>query len=118
VDRLQGAAGPDIFVLGDTQGPYYNDGTSGLGTSDMAVISHFTAGDRIQLYGNSANYSLAAGFYSGVLGVRINLRSGTPLPQPGGGTVALIGAEAIGFVEGATLSSLTLANPSQFQYIL
>jgi subtilase family serine protease len=118
VDRLQGAEGVDTFVLGDAQGPYYNDGTSGLGTSDLAVIINFNAGDRIQLYGSSTNYSLVSGFYNGTSGVRINLRTGTPLPQTGGGTVPLVGNEAIGFIEGATLGSLNLSSASQFQYTI
>jgi hypothetical protein len=117
VDRLTGAGGDDSFVLGDARGPYYNDGTSGLGTSDLAVITDFNAGDKIQLYGTSANYSLAASFYGGSSGVRINLRPGTPLPQTGGGSVPLVGQEAIGFIQGATLSTFNLSSSSQFQYI-
>lgn len=117
IDRLTGGGGDDLFVLGDGQGPYYNDGTSGLGTTDMALITDFHAGDRIQLYGTSGDYLLNAGFYAGSSGVRISLRAGTSLPQPGVGMAPLVGNEAIGFVQGASLASLNLSNPSQFLYL-
>ena len=117
IDRRTGGAGDDIFVLGDDQGPYYNDGTSGMGTTDMAVITDFTTGDRIQLYGASSDYVLNAGFYLGSAGVSIRLRAGSLLPQPGGGVMPLVGNEAIGFVQGATLATLTLTNASQFTFL-
>ena len=106
IDQLTGAAGNDIFVLGDGNGIYYDDGTSGDGSLDLAVIKDFTAGDKIQLYGNSANYMLASGRYDGKKGIRIDALL-TPEDSP----------EVIGFVQGATLASLNLANSSQFSYV-
>jgi hypothetical protein len=54
-------------------------------------------------------YSLVSTLYTGASGVRIDLNPLTPL-TPG----AL--PEAIGFVRGATLASLSLSNPTQFLY--
>ncbi|GEM_PF-6214369 len=118
VDRLTGGGGDDLFVLGDAQGSYYNDGLSGLGTSDLAVITDFNAGDMIQLHGASSSYRLVAGVYNQVRGVRIQMVNGATLPLPGGGSTALVGDEAIGFVQGATLSSLNLSNSTQFLYTI
>ncbi len=66
VDYLTGGVGNDIFVLGDANQAYYNDGNdSNLGTSDYALIEDFNIfGDRIQLHGSADNYrlhSLASG---------------------------------------------------------
>lgn len=62
IDRLTGGPGRDRFVLGTTQGSFYNDGnisTSGL--SDFAVITDFNAlEDTIQLSGPKSRYSLGA----------------------------------------------------------
>jgi len=106
IDQLTGAGSNDIFVLGDGNGIYYDDGTSGDGSLDLAVIKDFTAGDKIQLYGNSANYMLASGRYDGKKGIRIDALL-TPEDSP----------EVIGFVQGATLASLNLTNSSQFSYV-
>jgi len=106
IDQLTGAGSNDIFALGDANGIYYDDGTSGDGSLDLAVIRDFTAGDKIHLYGNSANYSLASGRYDGKRGIRIDALF-TLEDSP----------EVIGFVQGATLASLNLANSSQFSYV-
>ena len=106
IDQLTGAGSNDIFALGDANGIYYDDGTSGDGSLDLAVIRDFTVGDKIQLYGNSANYSLASGRYDGKRGIRIDALL-TLEDSP----------EVIGFVQGATLASLNLANSSQFSYV-
>jgi 2',3'-cyclic-nucleotide 2'-phosphodiesterase (5'-nucleotidase family)/sugar lactone lactonase YvrE len=103
LDRLTGVGGDDLFVLGDAAGRFYDDGTGGLGSADLALISDFNAGDRIQLHGLATDYRLISGRYSGVAGVRIDALSPTP--------------EAIGFVQGATLASLNLANASQFLFV-
>lgn len=62
IDRLTGGPGRDRFVLGTTQGSFYNDGnisTSGL--SDFAVITDFNPlEDTIQLSGAKSGYSLGA----------------------------------------------------------
>jgi hypothetical protein len=107
LDRLTGGGGPDLFVLGDAEGIYYNDGTSGLGTTDLALITDFTAGDRIQLHGSNAAYRLVSGRHGGKPGVRIDALAASPGNAP----------ESIGFVLNATLATLNLTNPNQFLYI-
>ena len=54
IDRLTGGGGADIFAFGDAQGIYGNDGTTGLGSVDLAVITDFTAVDRIRLFDTSS----------------------------------------------------------------
>lgn len=62
VDTLTGGAGRDRFVLGATQGAFYNDGNiSTSGISDYALITDFNAlEDTIQLSGPKSRYSLGA----------------------------------------------------------
>jgi predicted extracellular nuclease len=108
LDQLTGLGGTDLFVLGDASGAYYNDGQpSNRGTTDMAIIRDFSSGDRIQLWGDSSRYSLVSALYSGSPGVRIDLKPESLGSLP----------EAIGFVQGSTLSTLSLANNSQFTFI-
>ena len=108
-DDLTGAGGDDIFALGDQAGVYYDDGLSAnRGTLDMAIIKDFTAGDRIQLWGDASKYSLVSALFSGVRGVRIDLNPVAP---------GALG-EAIGFVQAATTTSLNLSNSSQFLYLI
>lgn len=104
LDRLTGGGGDDLFVLGNAQGHFYDDGTPGLGSTDLALITDFGAGDRIQLHGSSSDYLLVSGRHNRIPGVRIDvLTLGSP--------------EAIGFVQGATLASLNLANATQFTFV-
>jgi Ca2+-binding RTX toxin-like protein len=103
LDRLTGGGGDDLFVLGNAIGRFYDDGTPGLGSADLALVTDFNAGDRIQLHGVASDYRLISGRYAGVAGVRIDALS----PNP----------EAIGFVQGSTLASLNLANSSQFLFV-
>jgi subtilisin family serine protease len=50
IDRLTGGGGDDIFVLGDVRGRFYDDGRgSNAGLSDYALITDFSAGDKIQI---------------------------------------------------------------------
>ena len=107
LDHLTGSGSADTFVLGDALGVYYDDGTPGLGTADLAVITDLTPGDRIQLFGTQSDYRLVSGRYNQIRGVRIDALTGSP----GGGP------EAIGFVQGATLATLNLSDPTQFLYV-
>jgi hypothetical protein len=110
-DELTGLAGDDIFVLGDASGTYYDDGLSAnRGSTDMAIIRDFASGDRIQLWGANSMYSLVSALNAGTSGVRIDLK---PINSMVPGALP----EAIGFVRGATLASLNLANPLQFLYL-
>jgi hypothetical protein len=110
-DELTGQAGDDIFVLGDASGTYYDDGLSAnRGSTDMAIIRDFASGDRIQLWGANSIYSLVSALNAGTSGVRIDLK---PINSMVPGALP----EAIGFVRGATLASLSLSNPTQFLYV-
>jgi hypothetical protein len=71
------------------------------------VITDFSAQDSIQLFGSSSSYRLVSGRYAGIAGVRIDALSTAPGNMP----------EAIGFVQGATLATMSLTNPSQFLYV-
>jgi hypothetical protein len=109
-DELTGQAGDDLFVLGDGSGSYYDDGQpSNRGTTDLAIIRDFSAGDRIQLWGASSMYSLVSTLNAGFSGVRIDL-------NPTNSLISGALPEAIGFVRGATLASLNLSNSTQFLY--
>ena len=107
VDRLTGGGGNDQFLLGDRNGAFYNDGDPATdGSADIAVITDFNAGDSIALFGAASLYQLSRGSYSSTAGLWIQM-----LPTG----VGL--SERIGFVQGATLSTLSLGNPSQFTYL-
>ncbi len=60
-DILRGGAGSDLFVLGDANQAYYNDGQNGTwGTRDFAFIRDFNTsqGDMLQLNGEAGDYRL------------------------------------------------------------
>ena len=59
-DTLTGGLGADIFVLGDANGVYYDDGDPLLtGESDFALITDFEAGiDTVQLHSSADLYLL------------------------------------------------------------
>lgn len=58
-DTLTGGTGADVFILGDSLGAYYED-SFGFGTGSFATITDFNSfeGDKIQVFGNIADYSL------------------------------------------------------------
>lgn len=56
IDTFQGAAGVDVFVLGDTDQAFYDNGKRNAGLKDYALILDLTEEDSIQLYGKRKNY--------------------------------------------------------------
>ncbi|HTL58763.1 MAG TPA: calcium-binding protein [Candidatus Limnocylindrales bacterium] len=61
IDRLSGGTGADIFVLGNKNGPLYDDKVvNNPGLTNYAVIEDFhpSEGDRLRLYGNTNEYFL------------------------------------------------------------
>jgi hypothetical protein len=106
VDKLTGGGGNDLFLLGDADGVFYDDGNATVqGTTDMAWITDFSAGDKIRLHGNSAYYQLSTARYAGFRGVQINALLPASSPEP------------IGFVQAATLTTLNLTDSTQFTYL-
>jgi Ca2+-binding RTX toxin-like protein len=69
VDQLTGGSGRDAFVLGSSNGVFYDDGSARLsGRGDYALIRDFTPGqDRLVLSGGQSDYLLDS--KSGVTGV-------------------------------------------------
>lgn len=68
IDQLTGGDGADLFVLGDKQGVFYDDGLrSDMGLADYAVIKDFTAGvDRLQLKGSASSYFIGSSAFAGM----------------------------------------------------
>jgi|GEM_PF-662259 len=60
IDTFWGNSGADTFVLGDSNGAYYNSGgTTAQGFADFAFIRDFNASeDTVQLHGSADNYEL------------------------------------------------------------
>ena len=60
IDRLEGGSGKDIFVLGNKDKVFYNDGVDNtIGAQDYALIQDFdAAGDTIKLHGQASDYRL------------------------------------------------------------
>jgi Ca2+-binding RTX toxin-like protein len=57
IDTLTGGAGGDLFVLGDSRGRFYDDGSArSSGTNDFARITDFGSSDKLQLKGSAAEY--------------------------------------------------------------
>jgi hypothetical protein len=115
-DVLTGGGGDDLFILGDASAVYYNDGNpSSSGAADLAAITDFSAGDRIQLRGTASDYRFATG--------TVMRHSGTTLYWigPGSGYTQFGGSSAMGEVIGHLRSispgSLSLFDPGQFIYV-
>ena len=109
IDVLTGNFGKDVFVLGDANQAYYNDGNdNNLGLQDYALLENFNLDeDKIRLHGNLEDY----GFYK--------IGQGTIILQETSDKY-----EAIGLVEGVDLvsgSNRTLieldTNPGFFEFI-
>ncbi|QKD83779.1 calcium-binding protein [Thermoleptolyngbya sichuanensis A183] len=59
VDVLNGGNGPDVSLLGNARGVFYDDGNPNqAGLNDYALITEFGTGDRLQLKGKAADYRL------------------------------------------------------------
>ena len=60
VDVFVGNEGADIFIFGDFNGSYYDDGIgASSGESDFGFVWDFVTGvDKIQLAGSAADYQL------------------------------------------------------------
>ncbi|MEM8730829.1 MAG: Ig-like domain-containing protein, partial [Pseudomonadota bacterium] len=60
IDVFVGGAGADTFVLGDSTGTYYDDGSSSTaGEDDYGFVWDFTSGtDTVQLWGSAQDYVL------------------------------------------------------------
>src|SRR4030095_8683541 len=72
IDTIRGNGGNDTFVLGDSRGMFYDDGSVyAQGTTDYARITDFSSGDKVQLSGTASNYLLVAGTIGGYTGVGI-----------------------------------------------
>jgi serralysin len=92
-DQLRGGGDRDVFVLGDSNQAYYDDGKK----KDFALILDLQAIDKIQLNGTRSDYRLRAGS----LGTEILLNQGA---RP----------EIVGIVQnGANLS----LNSNQFRFV-
>jgi hypothetical protein len=73
IDRLSGTDGPDIFVLGDQRGVFYDDGiASRSGRGDYGQILDFQLNvDQIQLAGTRADYVFKTTTVNGLGGLGI-----------------------------------------------
>jgi len=110
-DTLTGNGGNDLFILGTSTSVFYDDGISTTsGAADLAAITDFSAGDRIQLNGSVSDYRLASGRVAGARGVQIYRLN------PAVGTTPGATDELIGFISGLTPASLNLSDSSQFIY--
>jgi hypothetical protein len=107
IDILKGKEDDDLFILGDTNRVYYDDGISGnAGQSDYALIEDFESkdGDRIQLQGNASNYVL----------------EDAPGGLPGGTAIYFITGttnELIGVVKGVDVDELFLNSANMFTFV-
>ncbi|MGH1395963.1 MAG: polysaccharide deacetylase [Trichormus sp.] len=111
IDTLYGDGYGDLFILGDKNKAYYNDGNNSTsGTNDYALIKDFSIseGDKIQLYGSASNYKLS--------GVLFNLSFGNhrTLYLTTGGQDELIGVIDVGLFD--IFNNLSL-NSSSFTYV-
>lgn len=71
-DWLYGGGGNDIFVLGDGQGIFYDDGSAtSAGRADLAAIMDFDRGDKIMLAGTMADYVMKYEVINGKAGTSI-----------------------------------------------
>mgnify|MGYP006278230419 CR=1 FL=1 len=117
IDKVTGNGGNDLFVIGDSRGVFYKDSsTTASGTGDFLWITDYSAGDMMQLKGPASNYVLNTSYnYQGIIGTGVFLNDGS---GSGSNKSAWDSKdELIGFIQGASASSLSLTNSSQFIFI-
>ena len=108
-DSLTGNGDNEIFVLGTASGVYYNDGdNANTGGLDLAAITDFNAGDRIQLKDAATPYRLLTSTLGGASGTLLRWRASS-----GAGTVD----ESIDFIQGLNTEAFPLTNNSQFLFV-
>jgi hypothetical protein len=98
IDSLTGRGGPDVFLLADGRGTFYNDGSSrSQGLNDYARIRDFNLaeGDKLQLKTNT-NYLYRNATVSGVAYTEIYLSNGD--------TSLTAADELIGRLDGSPIS--------------
>lgn len=112
VDILTGNGGNDVFVLGDTNAIYYNDGYMRLSgaVEGFAKITDFNSGDKIELKGASSTYNLMSYNNNGISGTGIYARLST-------GMMPAYYSELIAVVQNVAPTALNLSNSSQFNYV-
>ena len=73
VDQMTGNAGADVFVLGDADGRFYDDGNSATpGYDGYAKITDFNpAQDKLKLHGPASSYLLGPSPIAGVAGTAL-----------------------------------------------
>ncbi len=118
IDVITGGSGNDLFILGNASGVFYNDGnttTSGFG--DYAGITNFENVNKIQLKGQSSDYSLIEIINNGTItgyGLYLNDGQGSGANATGWDS----SDELIAVISrGRSNLQLSLSNLSQFTYI-
>ena len=117
-DILTGGAGQDTFSLGSAEKLFYSDRNPFTsGRKDYALITDFTAGDKIQLFGQVADYHLKPNDSVGspaATGFGLYRNDGFGL----GATAGLDASdEFIALIQIRDGSGLSLTNYSQFTYL-
>ena len=118
IDVLTGGTENDLFILGNSSGVFYTDSsTTTAGRNDFARITDFTAGDKIQLKGTSANYFLKTGdSVSGFSGSGLYRNDGTGALSSAASLDAV--DEFVALIQNPiSLPTLSLANAAQFAFV-
>ncbi|MEH2382415.1 MAG: peroxidase family protein [Nostoc sp.] len=130
IDTLTGGLGNDTFILGVQGQTFYDDGVNNgsfYGNTDYAQITDFKLGDKIQLTGSAANYTLVNNVKVGTIGgqtgiglYRNNSGGATDSRVYSSSSTGSIGGndDLIALIQGsAANSTLNLTNSSSFSYV-